>query len=185
MNAKKVSFPVLIKSLAAGTAIATVFCVLWNLHAPRDWLLSAAITFGTTCYHLTMRLLVGFIGSHIPIRENSRWFQPRPFEQKLYRVLRVKRWKSAMPTYDPDSFSLQKNTLEQVIRNSCTAELVHTLILPLSFLPLFAARLWGAFPVFLVTSILAALLDSAFIIMQRYNRPRLVRILKKKEAFRE
>ena len=120
MNAKKFSFPVLLKSLAAGTAIATVFCVLWNLHAPRDWLLSAAITFGTTCYHLTMRLLVGFIGSHIPIRENSRWFQPRPFEQKLYRVLRVKRWKSAMPTYDPDSFSLQKNTLEQVIRNSCT-----------------------------------------------------------------
>ena len=185
MKGKKISFPVLMKSLAAGTAIVTVLCSLWNLYAPRDWLLSAAITFGTTCYHLTMRLLVGLIGSHIPVREDCRWFQPREFEEKLYRVLRVKARKSAMPTYDPDAFSLRKNTLAQIIRNSCTAELVHTLILPFSFLPLLAARIWGAFPVFLVTSVLAALFDCGFIIMQRYNRPRLVRILKKKEAFRE
>ena len=42
--------------------------------------------------------------------------------------------------------------------------------------------LWGAFPVFLITSLLAAAFDSCFAVMQRYNRPRLVRILEKKEA---
>ena len=87
-----------------------------------------------------------------------------------------------MPTYHPASFSLQENTLEQVIDNCCVSEAVHEVIICFSFVPLVFAIWWGVFPVFLITSIVAAAFDCSFVIIQRYNRPRLIRILSKKEA---
>ena len=66
----------------------------------------------------------------------------------------------------------------------CGAELVHEVIILFSFLPLLFTIPFGAFPVFLITSLLAAMYDSIFVVAQRSNRPRLVRILQKKEAAR-
>ena len=59
----------------------------------------------------------------------------------------------------------------------CQAEIVHEVIVVLSFLPLLAAIPFGAFPVFLITSLLAAMYDLTFVIMQRYNRPRILKYL--------
>ena len=87
-----------------------------------------------------------------------------------------------MPTYDPSAFSMKEHTLEQVIRNMCGAEIVHEIIIVFSFIPISFSLLFGDFPVFLITSLAAALYDSIFVIIQRYNRPRLVRILNKQEA---
>jgi hypothetical protein len=130
-----------------------------------------------------MRLLVGTIVPHcIKSPMARRWFQPKGFEAGLYKKLNVKQWKDHMPTYDPASFSLRENSLEQVVHNSCVSEAVHEVIILFSFIPILFTLLWGALPVFLITSILAALFDSCFVIMQRYNRPRLLRIISKKEA---
>ena len=111
-----------------------------------------------------------------------RRFAQKAFEPRLYAVLRVKQWKDHMPTYDPASFSLRDNSLAQIVHNSCVSETVHEVIVLFSFVPLLFTLLWGTFPVFLITSVLAAAFDSCFIMMQRYNRPRLVRILSKKGA---
>jgi hypothetical protein len=151
-----------------------MFALLYHF-LPSDFLLSLAITAGTTGYHFVMRLAVGWLVTLIvrrPLDPNGFWFRQRRFERNLYRALRVRRWKSKMPTYSPEEFSLAQNTPEQIIQNSCKAELVHEWIMCASFLPLLASILWGAFPVFLITSILAAGLDCCFVIMQRYNRPR-------------
>ena len=180
---KTVSFPTIMKSSAVITlALTVVFAWLYRLFSA-DWMLSAAISAGTASYHFSMRLLVGAIVPHWVKNPMRRpWFHPKPFEAKLYAVLRVKGWKAHMPTYNPASFSLRENTLEQIIDNCCVSEAVHETIILLSFLPLLLTFLWGAFPVFLITSLLAAAFDSCFVIMQRYNRPRLVQILSKKEA---
>lgn len=178
----KNSFPHVIKTTAAVTAAATVvFAVLYHF-LPSDWLLTAAISSGTTCYHFSMRLLVGTLVP--PVKGTARWFRPRTWEAPVYRILGVKRWKKHLPTYDPHQFSLEESTLEQVIRNMCGAEVVHEIIMVCSFLPLLSVPLLGAFEVFFITSLLAALFDSLFVIAQRYNRPRLERILKKQEAAR-
>ncbi len=179
----KNNFPQVIKSTTAIAALATTVLAIIYHFVPCDWLLSAAITAGTTFYHFAMRLLVGAVVPrcvHHP--ENCRWFLQKPFEPRLYATLRVKQWKDHMPTYDPVSFSLHHNSLEQIVHNSCVSEAVHEVIMPLSFVPILFTFFWGAFPVFAVTSILAALFDSCFVMMQRYNRPRLLRILSKKEA---
>ena len=63
-------------------------------------------------------------------------------------------------------------------RRSCRlAELVHETIAVLSFLPIAAGVRFGAYPVFIITSVLAAACDMAFVIMQRYNRPRLIKLM--------
>ena len=58
------------------------------------------------------------------------------------------------------------------------AELVHEVIIVLSFLPVTAAVPFGALPVFVITSLLATCVDAAFVMIQRYNRPRVVRLVK-------
>ena len=70
----------------------------------------------------------------------------------------------------------------QIIQNTCGAEIVHEIIMLLSFLPLVTVPVFGSFFVFITTSVLAAMFDSIFVIAQRYNRPRLVRIYEKQEA---
>lgn len=182
MKAERNLFPVVMKSTAAATAAATVVLAALHHLFPQDWILSAAISTGTTFYHFAMRLVVGAIVPRCITRPmERRWFAPKAFESDLYRVLKVKQWKDHMPTYDPASFSLQSNTLEQIVYNSCVSEAVHEVIVLFSFIPILFTYLWGTLPVFVITSILAALFDSCFVMMQRYNRPRLIHILEKRK----
>ena len=167
-----------------GCLSCVLFTILYQFF-DCDVLLSLAITAGTVAYHFVMRLAVGWLVTLITrgqLAADHFWFRQRPFERRLYRTLRVRRWKGRMPTYDPRKFSLSLNTPEQIIQNSCEAELVHEIIVVASFLPVLASRLWGALPVFLITSILAAGLDCCFAIMQRYNRPRLQQYLKRSKV---
>ena len=83
-----------------------------------------------------------------------------------------------MPTYDSTLFSPQKHTWDEIAQAMCQAELVHEVILVLSFAPIIATVWWGAFAVFLITSIFAACMDLSFVMMQRYNRPRVLQMIK-------
>lgn len=176
-------FPGIMNVITVVTALTTAALAVTYHLVPHDWLLSAAITTGTTFYHFAMRLVVGSIVPrcvHEPM--NHWWFHQKSFEPKLYKLLHVQQWKDHMPTYNPTSFSLRHHSLEQIVYHSCVSEAVHEVIMLLSFIPLLFTFLWGTFPVFLITSVLSAAFDSCFIIMQRYNRPRLIHILAKKEA---
>ena len=184
---KKSKFAQAMKTLTVVTGAATAIACIFYRRFGQDWILSAAISTGTTFYHFAMRLLVGWIVPRLfrsGTLYRSRWFRPLSFEPALHSALKVKKWKDHMPTYDPSSFSLKDNTLAQIVCASCVSEAVHEVIVPLSFVPIFFSSFFGALPVFVITSVLAALFDSCFILMQRYNRPRLVRILSKKEAKR-
>ena len=186
MKKTKHLFPAVMKLSAAVSGGLTLAFLLADRVFPGTWFFAAAITFGTTCYHFSMRLLVGLL---IPlffteVDPARRWFRPRAFEDRLFRFLKIRLWKKHVPTYAPDTFSLNL-PLIQVARTMCISELVHLFILPLSFLPLLLAVPFGEFPVFLITSILAAGIDGVFILLQRYNRPRVLRLLEKKEACHE
>lgn len=181
----KSKFAKIMRALGIGTSAATLLFGLLYGGFQQGWLLTCAISFGTTAYHFVMRLVVGTAVLKLTDNRFSykrRWFQPRPWETAFYKMLKVKSWKSSLPTYAPAQFSLRQNALPRVIENMCGAEVTHEIIMVLSFLPLLAVPLWGSLPVFLITSILSALFDSIFVIAQRFNRPRLVSILKKQEA---
>lgn len=175
-------FPGIMNVITVVTALTTAALAVTYHLVPHDWLLSAAITSGTTFYHFAMRLVVGsIVPPCIQKPMARRWFTQKRFEPRMYAFLRVKQWKDHMPTYDPASFSLRHNSLERIVYNSCVSEAVHAVIVLFSFVPILFSLWWDALPVFLITSILAALFDSCFIIMQRYNRPRLLHILNKRK----
>lgn len=165
---------------AVSVSVFLVFLALYSI-----WqigvLLTLCITFGTVAYHFAMRLLVGGIVNavfHNKMDPDGRWFRERRFEKRLYAFLRVKKWKKYIPTYAPETFSAQDRSLEELAQATCQAEAVHEIIIIFSFLPLLLIPVFGEPAAFITTSFLAALLDSVFVILQRYNRPRLLKLIK-------
>ena len=147
--------------------------------------LSLAITFGTVSYHLVMRLLVG--GAFQAVMQNradlrKRWYRVGRREMAVYEALKVKRWKRRMPTYDNALFDPRLHTWDEVAQAMCQAELVHETIALLSFLPIAAGLRFGAYPVFIVTSVLSAGYDLLFVMMQRYNRQRIMVLRERKRT---
>ena len=173
------------KNLLNTTAIlslaVTVILFVWHIQAPNEILFSTLITFATISYHLIMRLLVGILFNvtlNNKVNYKKSWFQVSQHEMALYKKLKVKTWKGKLPTYNASSFDINKHTLEEIVQVMCQAELVHETIALLSFLPIIAGLWVGAFPVFIITSLLAAAFDMSFVIAQRFNRQRVLRLIK-------
>ena len=161
---------------------SAVFAVAGNSFTAIPFLDSIAITAGTVFFHLAMRLIVGALVEALCRNRrlgNGKWFCVSEKESRFYRRIKVRKWKKHIPTYNPDTFSIEKHSLEEILQATCISEIVHEINIVLSFLPLIAAIPFGAFPVFLLTSLLAAGFDSLFVILQRYNRPRLLKAIKK------
>ncbi|MBQ3094174.1 MAG: hypothetical protein IJC52_03285 [Clostridia bacterium] len=171
--------PIMIAAtLLSGVLTAGLYALY--VFSPAPWMLSLIITAGTFFYHFAMRLAVGY--AWVPFQKHdphSVWFREKAFEKKLYKQLNVKHWKEYMPTYDPSSFDVNAHSLDEIAVAMCHSELVHETIVVLSFLPLLAAIPFGDFFVFFITSLLAAAFDLSFVIMQRYNRPRVLTLIKR------
>ena len=87
--------------ITAGVFIATKSAVME----------AAAISVGVTLYHFVMRLLVGAVVNLIMKNEadhNNIWFREKRLENKLYRLIGVRRWKKYIPSYSPDMFDINK-----------------------------------------------------------------------------
>ena len=162
--------------------LATVICAVIYIATSNGVIFSLAITFGTVFYHFCMRLIVGLSLNKIlnnRVDYNKKWFKVSHKEQKLYDKLNVKGWKKFLPTYNADLFNPQNHTWHEIAQAMCQAELVHEIIILLSFLPIVSTIWFGALPVFIITSVLSACFDSLFVILQRYNRPRVIKLIKK------
>jgi len=110
-------------------------------------------------------------------------FRTKPWEEKLYRALRVRQWQNRVPdmsrifprlmppkrmTAHPDA-----QTLLVMIRETCVAELTHWLLL---FAGLAIPAIWpGAWGI-AACVVYCVFGNLIFILIQRYNRPRLVRL---------
>lgn len=171
--------PRLLQSIAAASFLAAVACGLWYGLAGGSLPLALCVTFGTTAYHFIMRLFVGLVFSRIMKNRGDYrkgWYRIRPWEEGLYRRLRVKSWKGKLPSYDPNTFSPKLHTWEEIAGAMCQAELVHETIVLFSFLPVLAAVWLGEFWVFFLTSLFAAAFDLVFVMAQRYNRQRILKL---------
>ena len=167
---------------AAVLACAIAFCLVYA-RTDSALALTCAITFGTTAYHFCMRLLVGLFFNRVMNNRadyTKKWYQCSDRETRLYEKLGVKRWKNKLPTYNPDLFDRRKHSWDEIAQAMCQAELVHETIVVLSFVPVLFSIWLGSFWVFLITSFIGAAVDLAFVVMQRYNRPRILRLIGRK-----
>lgn len=174
------------KTMKAVATVSVVITVIFAfIYAHTGSFLPFAITAGNIAYHFLMRLIVG--GIYNVLMKNRAdyhkpWYQIKSWEEKLYRTLKVKQWKDKMPTYDPDVFNPHIHSWDEIAQAMCQSELVHETIVVLSFLPIVASRWFGSAPVFILTSVAAAAVDLSFVIMQRYNRPRVVKIAERRRT---
>lgn len=161
------------------------FIIMVNVRviSTKNVFLTLGITAMTVCYHFTIRLVIGSVLDRINILKFNpgAWrFREHKFEKKLYKAIRVKKWKRFAPTYDDSKFDLSLNPTETVIGETCRAESVHWLCAAASLVSIVFAVQFGSLVVFLITGIAGALFDLAFVIIQRYNRPRLMRYASRK-----
>ena len=77
-----------------------------------------------------------------------------------------------MPAFQPALFDTKIHFWSEIAQAMCQAEVVHEIIVVLSFVPILFSIWVGALPVFLITSFLSAGMDLMFVILQRYNRSR-------------
>ena len=145
------------------------------------------ITIGITLYHFAMRLAVGTVVNLLmknKANHESAWFREKRFEKRLYERLHIRLWKKHIPTYNPDTFDTKKKTLKEIVGATCQAEIVHEVIMVLSLLPIAVIPFLGGAVAIFITSFLSMVIDSVFVMLQRYNRPKLVKVMRRFDKLR-
>ena len=141
------------------------------------------ISIGITLYHFIMRLIVGYSTNAI-MKNNANhkncWFKEKKYEKKFYNLIQIRQWKKYLPTYNPLFFDISQKSIKEIIGASCQAEIVHEIIMLLSLLPIILIPFLGGAVAIIITSIVSMLFDFLFVLLQRYNIPKLMRV---KERF--
>lgn len=144
-------------------------------------------------YLIVISVVSFFIGRILPQSwVNYRRFPYRPFpfedEGKVYLSLKINRWQKKlpdmsrilpmlMPAKKLDSCTVEKVTV--MIQETCTAEFVH---LAVSVFGLYGIVLWPGAGGITLSLLFILLGNIPYILIQRYNRPRLLRLLKRLES---
>ena len=172
------------KMMAASGVTLALMMIFWGIfisNEKRIFYILGIVSL-TLCYQFCARLVIGgLIDYNMKNRfdHNKKWFSEKGFEKNFYKKLRVKKWKDNFPTADEELFSLKSHTVKEIIIAGCQSEMVHWLCAAAGFLTLFLIIPFGEWYIFLIISVFAAVYDMAFVIIHRYNRPRLLKTLKR------
>jgi glycosyl-4,4'-diaponeurosporenoate acyltransferase len=110
-----------------------------------------------------------------------KWEQGGRFYEKFFLV---RKWKTFLPDisdflkwrFSKKHFQeISANYIQKFINESCKSEFTHWMIILSSVLFILWGGIFSSFKIF----ILATALNLPYIIIQRYNRPRLIRLLNK------
>lgn len=186
MSKHKKSGPAIFMYCVIGiTLITSIICFYLyygNMHRT-ETLLWIGITAFTIMYHFWVRIIMGNVSKLFKKHLNYKqwWFKEKGFEKGLYKFLRVKEWKGKALTYNPESFSLKEHSLEEIANTMVKSEIDHWINEVISLSTLLFIIPWGGTWAFVISAIVAMIFDSQFIIIQRYNRPRVLKLLGKEE----
>lgn len=147
--------------------------------------------------YLALTGVVGFFaGRLLPkrwFRPEKGWFRSFPFEKNgaVYEKLGIRKWHRKVPDMSrvlPGLMPAKKlsadclDSLPLMIRETCAAEVVHIAV---SIAGLRCLWMWSGVGGVTVTAIHTVLLNLPYILIQRYNRPRLIRLQQKLSARKE
>ncbi len=115
------------------------------------------------------------------------WFRPRKWERggRIYEHLGIRLWYKKLPDMSRIlPRTMPKKALEcdymyhlpTVIRETCVAEIIHVF---LSVAGLGCLFIWPGVGGVVVTVLFSVVLNGPFILVQRFNRPRLIRLYKR------
>ena len=184
MNKKKLSGPaVFMYSVIFMTVILSIVCfsLYYSGTSTKDFVLWIGIVSFMIIYHFGLRILEGVITNKFNISYEHPFYRTRKFEKKLYRILKVRLWKDKGLTFEPDKYDFKSRTLHELATTMAKSELGHGINDAISVFSLFFIFVWGCAPAFIITAVLAMIFDAQFIVVQRYNRPIVLRLMKAKK----
>ena len=180
MAKAKMSGPALVMN--AVIYISAILCVLcFTLYYGEFYKSPIALWTGvvtlTVFYQLELRILLGKLNGYMRVNYKQWLYRELPFERRLYEILKIRSWRGKVLTYNPELFTLHDHTMEEIANTMAKVELDHWANVVISISMLLFALAFGAFPIFLTVAIVAILFDGQFIIVQRYNRPRVIKVI--------
>ena len=141
----------------------------------------------------TVGFFFGRFISKLPLKPGKGLFRCFAFEKNgtVYEKLNIRRWQAKVPDMSkvfprlmpPKNLSgdyIQR--LPIMIRETCVAEMTHIVV---SILGVPCLWIWPGMGGITVTAIFIVLFNAPYILIQRYNRPRLIRLQKKLQTRRE
>lgn len=166
-----------------GVSAAAAFTIYYSFFENNIILWTGIVCF-MIMYHLWMRIIMGNVSKLFPVRYDNFWFREKFFEKGLYKVLQVKKWKTKLPTYNPELFDIRKYSFDEIALTMTKAELDHWINQSISLSSILFALVWGRAEIFIITAIAAMAFDGLFIMIQRYNRPKVLKILENKKEWK-
>ena len=184
MKKTKISGPaIFMYSAIALTAVISVaiFALYYSGVFENEVFLWCGIVSFMIFYQFGLRILFGEISKRMNINYKHPFYRERGFEKHLYKLLFVRRWKDKVLTFDPAAYDFKNRTLPELAKTMSKSELDHWVNELISIGGMFFALLWGCWPAFVISAVIAMLFDAQFIVVQRYNRPIVVRLIQRKE----
>ena len=148
------------------------------------------------CYLALTGTFGFFAGRIVPkewLKPEKGWFRSFSFERNgaVYEKLGIRKWHNKvldmsriLPCLMPakNLSGDYEERLPMMIQETCVAEIVHITV---SIAGLRCLRMWPGIGGITVTAIHIVFLNLPFILIQRYNRPRLIRLQKKLQTRKE
>ncbi len=158
-------------------ALTVAFCLADNFLEAQLWVWLKRIAIAFLLQFIAMYISGPLVYCFFDKRINpdSFWFKEKEFEKNLYKKLRVRHWKRFAFSYDKRQFSL--NSPEKTVINMCHNELVHEFSASLSLFTIVFMFFGGNAVFWCLSSVMFAFVHIAFLIIQRYNRPRVLKTL--------
>lgn len=153
-----------------------------------SWQFSAFITLFMFAYHFDVRIMIGAFFTIIVrnrINTNSKLFNVSGKEFMFLNKLGIKKWKDKIITLYKNSFTLagdiNKDKINTVLKNNINAEIIHWVCFFVGFLAIVFGCMLSAdeWYIYVITAVLTSMLvDLPSILVQRYNRFRLKKIMR-------
>lgn len=142
------------------------------------------------CYLIITGIIAFFVGRILP----KRWFHPDRFPYRcfkfekngrIYDKLKVHKWQNKVPDMSRIFPKLMpaknldgnyKERMSRMLQETCIAELIHSL---LCVTGLYCLKLYPGIGGVVIVFLYVIVFNLPFIVIQRYNRPRLLRIAKR------
>lgn len=115
-------------------------------------------------------------------------YKQRKFEKKLFKIIKIHEWKDKIPEIGKMACNFGKDKLEDssdisylnlFIKETCVGEMVHLFSMIFGILVIFILPINYWLWIGLIVCIINIVLNIPLLLIQRYNRPRLLLLLKR------
>ena len=134
------------------------------------------MVFITLAYEFVMRIILGIVLIIPKYNVERRYFKASKLEMKIYNGLKMKKWVTHAPTFNPDQYDATKLTLDEIILNTVRNEVTHSVYFFLTFVPIIWSIWLGYLPFNITQALIVIWTDILLIAIQRFNRQRLVKL---------